>query len=243
MKLNMDFSFLNVSNKNLEVMKCALRVESALCDHPDKSFIKMGKNQRLNPSTKEPRFYLLTSGKINIHRICDDVLVMEVSAPAVLDICRFVTGYCHHYFRGKQDFTLFSLGQAHAHLLFDQKSLWKDILFLQCDLTEQHYQREEMTAGHSHYDIVLEHLKYIWSLPTGDRERTSVYNFILSRNKISRSSIYNIICMMTREGLIKIIRGRLIYLDVCRCERSIFSGGILPVAPNEKHQPVSESIW
>lgn len=202
---------MNASKKNIDVIKCALRIESAMCEHPDTLFLRMDKNQRLNP-VREPTFYLLTSGKIRIYRKCDDVLVMEVTAPAVIDICRFVMGISHHYFRSQRPVTLFSLKQAQACLLFDEKALWRDILFLQCDLVEQHYQREEMASGGSHYDIVREHLLHIWSLPPGERDTTPIYPFILTRNKMSRSSIYNIIRNMTRDGVIRTRRGKLIFL-------------------------------
>lgn len=208
----MDFTSLNTSKNSIDIITSALRIESVLSEHPRSYYLRTEKSQRLNPGRK-PTFYLLTSGKVGIYRQCDDVLVMDVSAPMVIDICGLMMNISHHYYRCRQSSTLLALPQKDACLLFDEHALWKEILFLQCDQIEQHYQREEMSSGRSHYNIVREHLLHIWSLPPGDRDLTSVYLFILSRNKISRSSIYNIICALTNEGLIRTDRGKLVYLN------------------------------
>jgi hypothetical protein len=168
--------------------------------------------QHLNLDQKSC-FYLLTSGKIGVYRKSDDVLVMDISAPMVIDMCGFMMNIDHHYYRTKKPSTLLLLAKKEATLLLDKHALWKDILFLHCFQMGLSYKREKVASDYSHYNIVLRHLVYIWELPSNKRRLTSICLYILSRNEISRSSIYNILCIMKNKDLIRVDRGKLVYLD------------------------------
>ena len=62
-------------------------------------------------------------------------------------------------------------------------------------------------------EIVIEHLKEIWALDEPERHTTSVYNFILSRNNISRSAVQKVVRELESSGDIKFYRGKLIELN------------------------------
>ncbi|WP_256434395.1 helix-turn-helix domain-containing protein [Citrobacter sp. RHBSTW-00944] len=62
--------------------------------------------------------------------------------------------------------------------------------------------------------MIIEHLKYIWSMEPETRENTSVYTFILARNHISRSAIHKVLQELVSDGKIIMKRGKLSFF-VC----------------------------
>ncbi|WP_409513916.1 helix-turn-helix domain-containing protein [Serratia proteamaculans] len=62
------------------------------------------------------------------------------------------------------------------------------------------------------YGIISSHLEDIWALPEEERLKISIFNFIMQRAPVSRSSIHKIIKELNKGGFIKTERGKLLNL-------------------------------
>jgi hypothetical protein len=72
------------------------------------------------------------------------------------------------------------------------------------------FKRDEKFNSKNVYNIIKNNLEVLWELPQNEREKISVFKFIMSRSNISRSSLNNILRELSDGQYIKINRGRLL---------------------------------
>lgn len=171
------------------------------------------KRQRFDVERKKQILYL-KKGSVVVYRKHDNVLSNAIVAPAILGLPQMMSDDKTHYFRCESDCEMWSLPVDAASALFDEKNLWRHAFEILTYTIHQYYRREYMITQKNAHGVVVQHLKYIWSMSKEIREKTSIYTFILQRNHISRSSINKIVSDLKKAGLIDVCRGKLIAFSI-----------------------------
>jgi len=167
--------------------------------------------QRINfMFNNKPYVYFLTQGKVDIYRKSDDILVHTVYAPYILGVIFLYGNDDYHYFKASTDATLTAIPACELDNLADLNNLWKHFFCLACEITLNLFRRENRFSSKNAYDIIKNNLEIIWELPEDERSKISVFKFILSRSRISRSSLNKVLKDLHNGGYINICRGKLL---------------------------------
>lgn len=180
------------------------------CKHTFFAVRKKGQHVEL---IQDNQVAFLKSGIVTIHRIEDGLLTNSIKAPAVIGL-----GHIHdigltHFIQCKSECSMWILDSNIAFDLFTEKNLWQDAFFIIRKYLYICMPKGKLIHKSSAREIVIEHLKEIWALDEPERHTTSVYNFILSRNNISRSAVQKVVRELESSGDIKFYRGKLIELN------------------------------
>jgi hypothetical protein len=170
------------------------------------------KNQRIELLNQNNICYL-KKGQVIVYRQRDDLVTFTLNAPLILGLAQMHNQMKYHYLRCESECEMYIINNHDATELFNKKNLWSyafDILTWYINL---YFQRDIMMINPNIRNVINEHIKYIWSLPTDVRAKTSVYSFITSRNHISRSAIHKVMQEMSDMGKIKIERGKVTYYN------------------------------
>lgn len=109
---------------------------------------------------------------------------------------------------------LYLLTHEDAIDVLDKENLWKDIAIIMAYTLEIYEHRSHSFAEHRNvYDIVKVHLEMIWDLPEEERNKISIFDYILKRHNISRSSVAKILKELNNGDYISTKRGKLINLN------------------------------
>lgn len=171
------------------------------------------KNQRINIKNNEQICFLET-GTISFFRVHDDVLTISMSAPCVAGVAQMLYQHQTHYIRCDKECTLWTINIADAIQLFSTQNLWIHVYNILSKQTYQYFEREYFILQKNSRGIIMQYLKLIWNMTEDERANTSIYNFILSRNHISRSGIHKVLSELQNEGKIKTRRGRLVFFQL-----------------------------
>lgn len=166
------------------------------------------KRQRIDLKAEVNILYL-EKGSVSVYRLEDDLVTVNVSAPAILGLAQMRSLYNGHYLRCDTDCDMWVMSTQNASELFTQKNLWIHAFDLLTHHFARYFQREKLQSHRTIRDLVVEHVKFIWSQAHDVREKTSVYTFILARNHISRSAIHKVLQELVQEGQITLNRGKL----------------------------------
>lgn len=174
-------------------------------------FSRRKKLQRIELKTYESICYL-TKGNVSFYRLEDDMLTISLNAPAILGLAQMRNETKSHYLRCDTDCEMWVIGTSDAITLFTGQQLWRhafDILTIHQQL---YFMRDHMQSHRSIRSIVLAHLQQIWQTDPQERAATSVYTYILLRNRLSRSAVHKVVQNLVQSGEVGIARGKLIWL-------------------------------
>ncbi|EHO9417862.1 helix-turn-helix domain-containing protein [Salmonella enterica] len=191
-----------------DIRRCSL--SHAIERHPDSYFIRLKKNHRYQMRISD-EVYLLKSGSVSIFRKEDNVLIMNVSSPAVMGLSFIHPLKQSFYFRCCEDSELSVVNFKSILAVIEHKNLWKNVYQNITGLLLHYIERDFITTQKKTHRVVEEHLKIIWAMDEEIREKTSIYKFILDRNIISRSAIHKVISTMQAQNLVNVRYGRLVY--------------------------------
>lgn len=164
-------------------------------------------------SDKHHWIYLLTNGEVNICRLSDDLVVQTLAAPAIIGITGlFNNNNYYHYISTNVNSTFVRVKKTEFSNMIDENNLWKDACLLACEKTQLYFKRDELVYTSKVYGVIKNHLEVLWSMPEESRKDISIFNFILSRTSISRSSLNKILKDLYKGGYISLNRGKLIDL-------------------------------
>lgn len=94
--------------------------------------------------------------------------------------------------------------------LIDMKYIWKEAFSSVVETVQKYMIRDSQTLQKNARSVVFENLRAIWLLDEEVRNRTSIYNYILERNNISRSAIHQVVRNLKEQEVIDTARGKLI---------------------------------
>lgn len=180
------------------------------CKHAFFAVRKKGQHVEL---IQDNQVAFLKSGIVTIHRIEDGLLTNFIKAPAVIGLGHIHDIELTHFIQCKSECSMWILDSNIAFDLFTEKNLWQDAFFIIRSYLYICMPKGKLIHKSSAREIVIEHLKEIWALDEPERYTTSVYNFILSRNNISRSAVQKVVRELEDSGDIKFYRGKLIELN------------------------------
>lgn len=166
------------------------------------------KRQRIDLKT-DGHILFLEKGTVSVYRVENDLVTVSISAPAILGLPQMRTEVAGHYLRCDTDCEMWAMSVQNADLLFTAKNLWKQAFYILTHHLQRYFQREALQSHRTIREQIIEHVKYIWAMESGVREKTSVYTFILARNHISRSAIHKVLQELVNDGKIIMNRGKL----------------------------------
>lgn len=149
--------------------------------------------------------YLLLSGSIKVHRNSDDLLIVNVSAPALLGI-----GVVDAYIVTASPSTIAVLTLDETYRLIDEKGLWETLSRHMTVVTNKLYAYSRQLTAPTVYEVICNQLMELINEPESIRASIAVERYIREKSHISRSSIMKILADLKTGGYITIEEGRLI---------------------------------
>lgn len=186
------------------ICECALsKIQILIKDNVDFDFII---------NSKETFFYL-EKGKLALKNKENSKIISTIDAPAIIGLTRLFTNNEYHYLSSLSDCFLTAFDKENAKLVFDKKNLWQDVSNILSYIINLHYKRERLFSSFSVYGVIRSHLEVLGSLPTNERLNLSLFDFILDRTSISRSSLNKVIKELEIGDYIETKRGILIKIN------------------------------
>ncbi|UAN29729.1 helix-turn-helix domain-containing protein (plasmid) [Serratia ureilytica] len=170
------------------------------------------KNRMIDLNIKgESSILLLENGSASVYYEPQDVLIFTVKAPCIIGLTQIFSGYVSNdlIVKFETDSITRVIKNSDAIKVFTESDCWYHVSVLLEDIANIYYQRYSLSSSPDVFGIIKSHIEYIWSLPESERENISIIDYILKRNKVSRSSIYRIIKDLNNGGYIKTERGKL----------------------------------
>ena len=172
----------------------------------------VNKNISFNIFGKKNIIYLY-EGSVSLHSEKNNILIFKFDAPFIIGLDQIFSCDEYYYITPNDNVLLYMLTHEDAIDTFDKEKLWKDIAQLMSySMRLYEYRSDNFLENRSIYHIVKTHLETIWELPEKERVKISVFNYILKRHKISRSSVAKIIKELNNGSYITTKRGVLINL-------------------------------
>lgn len=175
----------------------------------ENAYFSLRKKRQRIEMRKDGNIFYLEKGSISVYRVENDLVTVSFTAPAILGLAQMRNDVMSHYLRCDTDCEMWVMSSANANEMLTRKSLWMHAFDILTNHLQRYFQRENMRSHKTIREIVIEHVKHIWSLEPEIREKTSVYTFILSRNHISRSAIHKVLQELVNEGKLTLNRGKL----------------------------------
>jgi hypothetical protein len=97
--------------------------------------------------------------------------------------------------------------------ILNKFNLWEQAFNIVCKVTQLYHHRDELMSSSTVYDLVKKYLELLWEYPDEERVKISVFEFIMSRSIISRSSINKVLRDLIEDGYIKMHRGKITFID------------------------------
>jgi len=154
--------------------------------------------------------YLLRTGEVEIRRISDNMVISCLKPPSAIGLTLRSEQDTYHYIKTSAPAELMAVRKEVIFDVFDTCELWREAFTLCVDVANKAFERDEACASRNVYSIVRQHLEMIWVMDEQQRNSTSVFEFILDRANISRSSLNKIIKDLSVGGYIKTYRGKLL---------------------------------
>ncbi|HEO9815833.1 TPA: helix-turn-helix domain-containing protein [Klebsiella variicola] len=153
--------------------------------------------------------YCLRAGEIEIRRLSDDIVVSYLKAPDIVGLSTYDKSQVYHYIKTISNVELLAIKHENFYRMIEEKKLWQEAFTLSIYMLNINYIRDEALASRNVYGIVRHYIEIFWSMEE-ERSRFSIFEFILSRTNISRSSLNKILKDLCLGGYIKMERGKLI---------------------------------
>jgi CRP-like cAMP-binding protein len=180
----------------------------------DNAYFSLRKKRQRIEMRKDGNIFYLEKGSVSVYRVENDLVTVSFAAPAILGLAQMRNDVMSHYLRCDTDCEMWVMSAGNANDMLTKKNMWKHAFDILTNHLQRYFQRENMRSHKTIREIVVEHVKHIWSLDPDIREKTSVYTFILSRNHISRSAIHKVLQELVNEEKLTLNRGKLSSLNL-----------------------------
>ncbi|MCY1700978.1 helix-turn-helix domain-containing protein [Lelliottia sp. SL45] len=168
-------------------------------------------NQKILFDDKKDMFvYIIQSGTVNVRRKHDDIIVLTVKGPSVLGLTSLFSGIYYHYLSTVTECQIIALNRKSLLNHIEQSNLWRETSKVLCQAAQFYYRRDEAVSGSTVYEVIKSHLEILWYYPPEDRQKISVFDFVMGRSSISRSSLNKVLKDLSVGGYIIMQRGKLV---------------------------------
>lgn len=154
--------------------------------------------------------YYLMDGEVDMHREVDDLLILTMKAPQILGVSLLNADEYFHYIKTTRDSRMIAIEKTHFFERIKARNLWGEIFTITASHMASYFRRDERFCSKSIYAIVKNNLETLWDSPSGERKKTSIFKYILSRSDMSRSSLSKVLKDLNDGGYITISRGKLL---------------------------------
>lgn len=193
----------SISKIYKEILLEPTQIELFCCDKKTFKFVR----------DKEKVIYFLEDGEIELCNSENNLIIANIKPPAIFGISTLFTDRDYHFIRSVSETRLHCIHQKEFIKIIENKKLWKDVSLILSWYLELYSSRDSINATATNsYSIVKIYLELLWGKGPDECKDISIFNFILSRTAISRSSLNKIIKDLSDGGYIKVNRGRLVYL-------------------------------
>lgn len=197
-----------------DISESVRKVGTAIVNDNSSYLVNRKKHQRLKDNDLNVCY--LVSGTVSVFCKKNNLLVLTLSAPAIIGLTQLSGYYGYHYWRCTLDCQLWTINNENANKLFTDSNLWHDVFQISTHNFLTHFHNIHAASGKTVQEITISLLKEIWALEPSSRKKVSVYNFILQRSSVSRTAVYNVIHKLVCDEKINIERGKLINMkDDC----------------------------
>ncbi|MDZ5641693.1 Crp/Fnr family transcriptional regulator [Enterobacter sp. A103] len=169
---------------------------------------------------KENKIGFLKRGCVSLCSTENDIVTVSIEGPAILGMAQMFHDKQSHYIRCNRDCEIVVIDTVNFIQLLTQKNHWFHAFMIISHHMQMYFQREKMLGHKTIRGTVIEYLRCLWELGEEARNTTSVYTYILARNKVSRSSLHKIMSELNDEGFIRLQRGKLLWMKENTCPRS-----------------------
>lgn len=160
-------------------------------------------------SNKKYVFYLKI-GEVEVRRLIDDKIISNIKSPAIIGLSTLFHEENYHYIRSSSNIEILAIESREMVKVIGDNNLWEDAFIIMSSALISLYFRDEVVSSNKVYGVVRNHIEILWSLSENERSQISIFDFILSRTSISRSSLNKILKNLSIGGYIKLNRGRLL---------------------------------
>lgn len=194
-----------------DIQHSVREIGKAIMQHDDSYLSHRKKNQRFDLK-RENQICFLIKGCVSAYRLKDNILTLSLNAPAILGLAQMRSDKATHYMRCNEDCEMWLLDADHAVSMFDILNMWRHAFDILTKHVYLYHDRETMINQPNVKSVVLEHIKLLWGMEADQREKTSIYTYVLSRNIVSRSAVHKAIQELEADGVVKVTRGKLLEL-------------------------------
>lgn len=175
--------------------------------------IYAARHQKITFEDKSQSYiYIIQCGTVDVRRKNDGIIVLTTKSPSILGLTSLFSGVYYHYLSTVTDSQIIAIKRLAAIDFLNRENLWKEAAKVLSQTSQIYYQRDEVVSGNTVYDIIKNHLEILWKYPEGEREKISVFDFIMGRSNISRSSLNKVLKDLSLGGYLILHRGKLLNL-------------------------------
>ncbi|EEB5174103.1 hypothetical protein S479_23885 [Salmonella enterica subsp. enterica serovar Newport] len=204
-------NILNVERPEQDIKKICAIIKL----HPMCLGLTLTQGSIIDPVLKNtPATIFLETGDFELHRKFDGKLLCSFSSPFPFGIVNSVSHSENYFIEVKTPSKISFIPRSDFMASVEKENAWESIVYILTyllDLNEKNIQT--LVESNCVYDIIKGCLNQIWLLPEQERLKTSIYDFILRRHNISRSSITKIIRELNTGNYLLTKRGVLLNMN------------------------------
>jgi len=158
---------------------------------------------------------LLTSGEIELCNSHNNLIIANVYAPAILGLSSIFLEENYFNIKSVSNIELIMIPLSDFIAYIDRENLWREVSMIFSYYLNIYYVRDLLISQSNVYNIIKDHLEILWYMSSNDSEYhsgVSVFDFILNRTSVSRSSLNKVLKDLTSGGYIEMRRGKLVSL-------------------------------
>lgn len=210
----------NINTINDSLKEAYHRIGTEIIKHPSRLKTIASEKQVIKFQSNNAKYiYYLILGEVELINSFNDLVVANINSPGILGLSSMYADECLFYSKTVTNSELIAIPLDDLMVAIDHESLWKDISIIISYHVQLYYVRDLLISQANVYNIIKGYLEMLWSMSADrcgielDANSISVFDFILSRTQISRSSLNKVLKDLSSGGYIQIHRGKLISLN------------------------------
>ena len=206
--------FTNMLVVSDQVQEAHKKIGIEIDNSPQKLRIISSKKQEISfYNNKEKSVFHLISGEIELRSTNSNLIVLNVYAPAIIGLSSIFTSNDLFYINTVTDVELVSIPMSELIETANKKNLWIYISTIMSHYLDVCYLRDSILYQDSVYNVIKNHLEILWRYKRDKLDEISVFDFILNRTPVSRSSLNKVLKDLVSGGYIKMNRGKLVEMN------------------------------
>lgn len=204
-------SYLYVSDEIVNILK---EVGERIIECDNSVALSFAKKHRINsitlPNDGMPCIGYLMKGSVSVFNASTGNKIATIQAPYIFGLPLNNKNLITEFYRTDEYCELYVISSDDAISVFNLYDLWKQVSLILAYFIKEFFLRNIRLTENNIVCMVCESLRMIFELDKGEREKISIYSFIMNRYSVSRGSIYKVVSYLEKIRAIEIKRGKLI---------------------------------